>query len=204
MNTLIKNIEKRKELAQVVYEGYGGVEQDERKEYENEVYAAYKGYTLALMDIAQIIVDANGNDAEALAAIKGHILDKINGKAKTNLFAIEKMCTTDMKDYIRTTVKEELIRKGCEKEDADVFAESFINFPEVRQKMIEEHDLDSIRICDHCGRPMYEGYMKDDFNTYCSEECVKAATGWSDETFNEHIANAESEDADIYWTMWEG
>ena len=60
MNTLIKNIEKRKELAQVVYEGYGGVEQDERKEYENEVYAAYKGYTLALMDIAQIIVDANG------------------------------------------------------------------------------------------------------------------------------------------------
>ena len=203
MNTL-RNIEKRKELAQMVYTNYPEMTEQEKKEHENEVYAAYKGYTLALMDLAQIIVDAKGTDTMTLADIKKHILDNLNGKKKYKIFTIEKMCTTDMKDYIRTTVKEELIRKGCQMEDADIIVETFIKNPDVRQDIIEKYELDSIRICDHCGSPMNEGYMKDDFNTYCCEQCVKAATGWSNETFKEHIANADSEDADIYWTMWEG
>ena len=55
----IKNIDKRKELAEIVYQGYGGLEDDEKKEYENEVGAAIKGYTTAMRDIAQILVNGD-------------------------------------------------------------------------------------------------------------------------------------------------
>jgi hypothetical protein len=56
---------------------------------------------------------------------------------------------------------------------------------------------------------MNEGYLVNDFNTYCSEECAKAALlspegGWTEETFNEHLAHADEEDSVIYWTQWEG
>ena len=112
--------------------------------------------------------------------------------------------TGQMKEYIRTTVREELIGKRCNKDDADRIVEDFINNPDNRDEIIDEWLLDSIRICDRCGQPMYEGYIKDDRKMYCSEECVRKACGWDEETFKEHISHAEEMDAEIYWTEWEG
>jgi len=203
----IKNIKKRRELAQIIYDQYYGGEskltQLEKDARQSEVYAAFYGYTAALQDFVQIIVDGE-EKGNILDDIKDFILQQVNGKSSKNPFHFSEVPDTRMKEYVNTTVMKELIRKVESKEDATVICNSLIDFPELREHIIENHDLDTIRVCEHCGKLINEGYLKDDFNTYCSEECVKAATGWSDETFNEHIANADCEYADIYWTMWEG
>ena len=55
-----------------------------------------------------------------------------------------------------------------------------------------------MRKCDHCGKPMYEGFYADG-DTYCSEACLL-----------EHFTQAEWDDlaedgdsSEFYWTTWE-
>lgn len=198
----LKNIEKRRQLAQSVYDNYSPLTEEERKELDHEVGASFRGYETALQDITQLIVDGKN-----IEEIKAFIVEQINGKATKNLFRFSEVPTTDMQEYINTTVKNELIRKGKDEKDAAAICRSFIEYPALREGIIEREELDSIRICEHCGAPMHEGYLVNDFDTYCSEACARAATtemGWTEETFNEHLANAEDENSCIYWTQWEG
>ena len=99
------------------------------------------------------------------------------------------------------------MRKGHPEDEATLICRSFIEYPSLREGIIERNDLESIRICEHCGKPMYEGYLINDFNTYCSEECARAATtemGWPEGKFDYHISNGDEEDDTVYWTQWEG
>lgn len=209
MNRTIRNIKKRRELAQMVYDQYYGGESNltqlEKEARESEVYAAFQGYTAALTDIVQIIVDGKEHD-KIMGDIKDFIIEQMNGKMTKNLFRFSEVPDTNMKEYINTIVMKELIEKGNSKEDATAICETLINNPQVRDHIIEHHELDSVRVCEHCGKLMNEGYLVNDFNTYCSEECARAATakmGWTEEMFNERLADADSEDACIYWTQWE-
>lgn len=198
----LKNIEKRRQLAQSVYDNYSPLTEEERKELDHEVGASFRGYETALQDITQLIVD--GKDIEE---IKAFIVEQINGKATKNLFRFSEAPTTDMQEYINTTVKNELIRKGKDEKDAAAICRLFIEYPALREGIIEREELDSIRICEHCGKPMHEGYLVNDFDTYCSETCVRASLksiGWDERQFYHNLAYAESEDACIYWTQWEG
>ena len=57
---MIINIDKRKKLAQMVYNGYGehlGIQLtcEDKKELENKVGAAFNGYELAMKDIEKLI-----------------------------------------------------------------------------------------------------------------------------------------------------
>ena len=205
----LRNIDKRRELQQRVYDNYGSLTEDQRRELDHEVGAAFTGYELAIRDIAQIIVDNKQTPDTMLDSIKNFIMEQLNGKATKNLFRFSELPTTDMQGYINSTVKEELVRKGHSEDEAAQICRSFIEYPSLRESIIERNDLDSIRICEHCGAPMNEGYLVNDFNTYCSEECARAALlspegGWTEETFNEHLAHADEEDSVIYWTQWEG
>ena len=129
----------------------------------------------------------------------------MNGKMKAvNIFRFAEMPSTTMLGYIQTTVKAELIRHRCNKDDAENIIKVFIENPAVRQDIIDEWELETIRICEHCGRLMYEGYLVDDCECFCSKNCVKEDKGWSEAEFNEEIANADSDNATIYWTKWEG
>lgn len=205
----LRNIDKRRELQQRVYDNYGSLTEDQRRELDHEVGAAFAGYELAIRDIAQIIVDNKQTPDTMLDSIKNFIMEQLNGKATKNLFRFSELPTTGMQGYINSTVKEELVRKGHSEDEAAQICRSFIEYPTLRESIIERNDLDSIRICEHCGAPMNEGYLVNDFNTYCSEECARAALlspegGWTEETFNEHLAHADEEDSVIYWTQWEG
>ena len=206
----LRNIDKRRELQQRVYDNYGSLTEDQRRELDHEVGAAFTGYELAIRNIAQIIVDNNKQTPDTmLDSIKNFIMEQLNGKATKNLFRFSELPTTGMQGYINSTVKEELVRKGHGEDEAAQICRSFIEYPTLRESIIERNDLDSIRICEHCGAPMNEGYLVNDFNTYCSEECARAALlspegGWTEETFNEHLAHADEEDSVIYWTQWEG
>jgi hypothetical protein len=200
--TTLKNINKRKELAQQVYDNYSPMTEEKRKELYHEVGASFRGYETALQDITQLIVD--GKDIEE---IKTFIVEQINGKATKNLFRISEVPTTNMQKYINTTVKNELIHKGKNIKDATAICRSFIEYPALREGIIEREELDSIRICKHCGAPMYEGYLVNDLDTYCSEACARASIseiGWTVQEFYENLAYAEDENSCIYWTQWEG
>ena len=54
-------MDKRKELAQMVYNSYGDnlglLTSEDKKELENEVGAAFKGYELAMNDVVKLIDD---------------------------------------------------------------------------------------------------------------------------------------------------
>ena len=205
----LRNINKRRELQQRVYNNYGSLTEDQRRELDHEVGAAFTGYELAIRDIAQIIVDNKQTPDTMMDSIKNFIMEQLNGKATKNIFRFSELPTTGMQGYINSTVKEELVRKGHSEDEAAQICRSFIEYPTLRESIIERNDLDSIRICEHCGAPMNEGYLVNDFNTYCSEECARAALlspegGWTEETFNEHLAHADEEDSVIYWTQWEG
>lgn len=206
----LRNIDKRRELQQRVYDNYGSLTEDQRWELDHEVGAAFTGYELAIRDIAQIIVNNNKQTPDTmLDSIKNFIMEQLNGKATKNLFRFSELPTTGMQGYVNSTVKEELVRKGHSEDEAAQICRSFIEYPALRESIIERNDLESIRICEHCGAPMNEGYLVNDFNTYCSEECARAALlspegGWTEETFNEHLAHADEEDSVIYWTQWEG
>ena len=205
----LRNIDKRRELQQRVYNNYGSLTEDQRRELDHEVGAAFTGYELAIRDIAQIIVDNKQTPDTMMDSIKNFIMEQLNGKATKNIFRFSELPTTNMQGYINSTVKEELVHKGHSEDEAAQICRSFIEYPALRESIIERNDLDSIRICEHCGAPMNEGYLVNDFNTYCSEECARAALlspegGWTEETFNEHLAHADEEDSVIYWTQWEG
>ena len=200
----LKNINKRKELAQQIYDNYSPMTEEERKELDHEVGSAYMGYQTALGDIIQLIVDG-----KTIEDIKAFIADQLNGKATKNIFRFSEVPSTQMQGYINFTVKNELVRKGHSEDEAEQICKSFIEYPALRESIIERNDLDSIRICEHCGAPMNEGYLVNDMWTFCSEECARAALlspeyGWTEETFNEHLAHADEEDSVIYWTQWEG
>jgi len=196
-------MDKRKELAQMVYDKYTpNLTNDEKKELENEVYSSINGYEKALLDITQLIVDGKDNN-EIVTSVKDYILHQLNGKSDKDLFRFSEFPTTEMRNYINSTVRDELIQKGENEKDVAAICGAFINYPSSRQSIIDRFDLDSIRICEHCGRLMHEGYLKDEYYTYCSEECVKEACNLSDEEFFEMVSHAEEDNAPLFWTEWE-
>ena len=202
--TTLRNISKRKELAQQVYDNYSPLTEEERKELDREVGSAYMGYQTALGDIIQLIVDG-----KTIEDIKAFIANQLNGKATKNPFRFTEITTTQMQEYINTTVKNELIKMGNSEEKASQICKSFIDYPQLRESIIDSNGLKNIRVCEHCGAPMNEGYLVNDMWTFCSEECTRAALlspeyGWTEETFNNHLAHADEENNVIYKTQWEG
>ena len=66
--------------------------------------------------------------------------------------------------------------------------------------IITEHELDNVRVCEHCHRLMDEGWLVDDARTFCSDECLQSAfpdirlSALRDDSLDESLA---------YWTKWE-
>lgn len=66
--------------------------------------------------------------------------------------------------------------------------------------IITEHELDNVRVCEHCHRLMDEGWLVDDIRTFCSDECLQSAfpgfrlSALRDDSHDECFA---------YWTKWE-
>lgn len=69
LNEMIKNINKRKELAEMTYGNYAGVlSAEEKNELENEVGACFNGYEKAMDEVMDIIQSGGG-----LEDIRKHI-----------------------------------------------------------------------------------------------------------------------------------
>lgn len=67
---------------------------------------------------------------------------------------------------------------------------------EAKEEFIEENEIETLRVCNYCGKFMNEGYIYRDYETFCSDECFINAHGKA-------IFNNADED-ELYWTSWEG
>ena len=76
--------------------------------------------------------------------------------------------------------------------------EAFIYSPDFEEKedFVMENEIETLRVCQHCGKFMTEGYIYRDFETYCSDECFIAEHG------KPAFDNADEDE--LYWTAWEG
>ena len=76
-------LEKRKELAQMVYDNYGGLlEECEKGYHDNEVYAAFQGYVKALHDIEKELAFCAVNKYKFPVLHLYDFIDRIFGKKK--------------------------------------------------------------------------------------------------------------------------
>lgn len=76
--------------------------------------------------------------------------------------------------------------------------EDFIYSTDVEEKeeFIEENGIETLRVCQCCGKFMNEGYLYNDYETYCSDKCFIEKHGRA--TFD------GADDDELYWTAWEG
>lgn len=59
-----------------------------------------------------------------------------------------------------------------------------------------------VRRCDHCGKPMKEGYyLGGEFA--CDDECCLALYNGDKKQMEEDLSHALEDDGDCYWTEWE-
>lgn len=65
-----------------------------------------------------------------------------------------------------------------------------------------EPDDENVRRCDHCGKPMKEGYyLGGEFA--CSDECALALYHGDKAQMDEDLSHADEADGECYWTEWD-
>lgn len=101
---------------------------------------------------------------------------------------MDKMYTTE--EYKKVY---DIVREFYEEDDI----EDFILSTDVEEKdeFITDNDIESIRVCSNCGKLITEGYIYNDYETYCSDKCFIENHGKS--VFD----NADEDE--LFWTDWE-
>ena len=64
-----------------------------------------------------------------------------------------------------------------------------------RQAFLEWFDINSIKVCDQCGKFITEGYIVEDWLYFCSDECLH-------KRYTQSQYDALYENDDAYWTEW--
>ena len=79
--------------------------------------------------------------------------------------------------------------------DEDI--EDFINSKdiELKEDFLLDSEIENIRVCQCCGKFILEGYLYQDYETYCSDKCFISTHSKSE------FQNAD-EDI-LYWTAFE-
>lgn len=96
----------------------------------------------------------------------------------------------------------DIVQSYYDENNADYFdgdnIEEFIYSSDIEAKddFIDENEIETLRVYLHCGKFITEGYIYDNFETFCSDECFIKEHGKS--TFD----NADEDE--LYWTAWEG
>ena len=90
----------------------------------------------------------------------------------------------------------EIISKYYDGDVNDI--EEFIYSTDIEEKddFITDNEIENLRVCFNCGKFITEGYLYNNFETYCSEKCFVSKHGKS-------IFDNADED-ELYWTTWEG
>ena len=100
-----------------------------------------------------------------------------------------------LSDYFYALLKEKI-----EETSADIkeFMADFVIRQSKTSELVDELDLEHIRVCSECSKPMTEGYcIENGTEYYCSEECL-----------HKHLTEEEYDNlydegrGNSYWTSW--
>jgi len=67
--------------------------------------------------------------------------------------------------------------------------------------VISTNDIESVRVCEHCGNLMNEGWVYEGIESYCSDACLKDAHPKID--IDMLKVHAIDDNSNSYWTKWE-
>ena len=120
----------------------------------------------------------------------------------------------DIERHVNTVVRKELEKRLCKQADFKEAPQS-VNDEMldrlchellegeygVKDNIICDYELESIRLCDQCGELMHKGYVVNGCEAFCSRECIEGYHG-KRET-EEILAACGDDDSETYWTQWE-
>ena len=120
----------------------------------------------------------------------------------------------DIHRHVNTVVKRELERRLHKQADFTDAPQSVIDEMldrlchellegehGIKDNIICDHELESIRLCDQCGKLMHKGYVVDGCEVFCCRECIEECHG--KEKTERILAICGDEDSETYWTQWE-
>lgn len=85
--------------------------------------------------------------------------------------------------------------------DPDIVAEMATGYCGIMAATLDPDD-ENVRRCDHCGKPMKEGYyLGGEFA--CSDECALALYHGDKAQMDEDLSHADEVDGECYWTEWD-
>lgn len=67
--------------------------------------------------------------------------------------------------------------------------------------VISTNDIEHVRVCEHCGKLMNEGWVYEGIENYCSDACLKSAHPEID--IDVLKVYAIEDNSNSYWTKWE-
>jgi hypothetical protein len=97
--------------------------------------------------------------------------------------------------YFCQLIKE---KGGLSVEDIQEIMADYVMKHSTAEELVDELELEHIRVCSECGKPMYEGYcIEDGAEYYCSDECMH--NNLSDKEFEKLYDEGRG---NSYWTSW--
>jgi hypothetical protein len=101
-----------------------------------------------------------------------------------------------LSDYFYALLKEKIDETAAD--DIKEFMADFVIRQSKASELVDELDLEHIRVCSECGKPMTEGFcIEDGAEYYCSEECLHKNL-----TEEEYDNLYDDGRGNSYWTSW--
>ena len=101
-----------------------------------------------------------------------------------------------LSDYFYALLKEKIDETVAD--DIKEFMADFVIRQSKASELVDELDLEHIRVCSECGKPMTEGFcIEDGAEYYCSEECLHKNL-----TEEEYDNLYDDGRGNSYWTSW--
>jgi len=98
-------------------------------------------------------------------------------------------------DYFYVLLKEKIDEAAA---DIKEFMADFVIRHSKASELVDELDLEHIRVCSECGKPITEGFcIEDGAEYYCSEDCLHK--NLSDEEYENLYDDGRG---NSYWTSW--
>lgn len=107
----------------------------------------------------------------------------------------EVLASQQLETYFHQLIKE---KGGLSVEDIREIMADYVMKHSSAESLVDELELEHIRVCSQCGKPMFEGYcIEDGAEYYCSDYCLH-------QNLSEHQYQKLYDEGrgNSYWTSW--
>ena len=105
------------------------------------------------------------------------------------------LASKTLDSYFNQLIKE---KGGLSAEDIQEIMADYVLKHSTAEELVDELELEHIRVCSECGKPITEGFcIEDGAEYYCSEDCLHK--NLSDEEYENLYDDGRG---NSYWTSW--